>query len=408
MNFLNIFKQYKGLRPELYILFWGRVVTNMGALIWPMLTLILKNKLGYSAGEAANLILLVGVFMLPATLLGGKLADRFNKKTIIVCCDLVTVAGYLLCGFLPVNRYMVLLLAISSIFAQMEWPSYDALVANLSTPEERERAYSLNYLGGNLGLVLAPTLGGILFQNHLNLAFIISGFATLSSTILIFFFVKDISVSKGQGGFYEEEKKISTRELFKGAPVLLLFVACMGIVYAIYDMAVSFMIPLTMDNNFGERGALYLGTLTSVNAVGVIVGTPICTAALSKIKDSRKLHLGAFFETMGFTLLAFSGKHMVMCYISVLITTLGEVLLSLGRQPYITRRVPASHRGRMSAITRVTEMLLSGVCLLVAGHGADVMPINKIWFFFIAFGVFNVLLFFAMRRADRKRFSELY
>lgn len=77
---LNIFKQYKGLRPELYILFWGRVVTNMGALIWPMLTLILKNKLGYTAGEAANLILLVGIFMLPATLLGGRMADRFNKK----------------------------------------------------------------------------------------------------------------------------------------------------------------------------------------------------------------------------------------------------------------------------------------------------------------------------------------
>lgn len=405
---LNIFKQYKGLRPELYILFWGRVVTNMGALIWPMLTLILKNKLGYTAGEAANLILLVGIFMLPATLLGGRMADRFNKKTLIVCCDLVTVAGYLLCGFLPNGRFMVPLLAISSIFAQVEWPSYDALVANLSTPEERERAYSLNYLGGNLGLVLAPTLGGLLFENHLNLAFIISGFATLSSTVLIFFFVKDISVSKGEGGFYEEEKKISTRELFKNAPALVMFVVCMGIVYAIYDMAVSFMIPLTMDNNFGEKGALYLGTLTSVNALGVIIGTPVCTAALSKIRDCHKLHMGAFFETLGFTLLAFSGKHMIMCYLSVLIITFGEVLSSLGRQPYITRRVPASHRGRMSAVTRVNEMLLSGVCLLVAGHGADIMPINYIWVFFIGFGILNVLLFFAMRAADRKQFSQLY
>ena len=405
---LNIFKQYKGLRPELYILFWGRVVTNMGALIWPMLTLILKNKLGYTAGEAANLILLVGIFMLPATLLGGRMADRFNKKTLIVCCDLVTVAGYLLCGFLPNGRFMVPLLAISSIFAQVEWPSYDALVANLSTPEERERAYSLNYLGGNLGLVLAPTLGGLLFENHLNLAFIISGFATLSSTVLIFFFVKDISVSKGEGGFYEEEKKISTRELFKNGPALVMFVVCMGIVYAIYDMAVSFMIPLTMDNNFGEKGALYLGTLTSVNALGVIIGTPVCTAALSKIRDCHKLHMGAFFETLGFTLLAFSGKHMIMCYLSVLIITFGEVLSSLGRQPYITRRVPASHRGRMSAVTRVNEMLLSGVCLLVAGHGADIMPINYIWVFFIGFGILNVLLFFAMRAADRKQFSQLY
>ena len=45
---MNLFKQYAGLRRELYIVFWGRVVTNMGALIWPMMTLILKNKLGIS------------------------------------------------------------------------------------------------------------------------------------------------------------------------------------------------------------------------------------------------------------------------------------------------------------------------------------------------------------------------
>lgn len=184
--------QYSGLRREMYIIFWGRVVTNMGALIWPMLTLILKNKLGYTAGEAANLMLLVGILQLPCTLIGGKMADRFDKKKIIVFCDLVTVLGYFLCAVLPMDRYFILIFCIAGIFAQIEWPSYDALVANLSTPKDRERAYSLNYLGANLGLVLAPTIGGFLFENHLPLAFFISGAATLSSTILIFLFVHDI------------------------------------------------------------------------------------------------------------------------------------------------------------------------------------------------------------------------
>ena len=31
------------LRREIYILFFGRIVTSMGSLIWPLLTLILKN-----------------------------------------------------------------------------------------------------------------------------------------------------------------------------------------------------------------------------------------------------------------------------------------------------------------------------------------------------------------------------
>ena len=29
--------QYRGLKREIYVLFYGRVVTSMGAVIWPMM-----------------------------------------------------------------------------------------------------------------------------------------------------------------------------------------------------------------------------------------------------------------------------------------------------------------------------------------------------------------------------------
>ena len=50
---LKLFDMYRGLRREMYILFYGRIVTNMGALIWPMLTLILTVKIGMTAAQAA-------------------------------------------------------------------------------------------------------------------------------------------------------------------------------------------------------------------------------------------------------------------------------------------------------------------------------------------------------------------
>ncbi|WP_418455213.1 MFS transporter, partial [Allofournierella sp.] len=174
----KLFGQYAGLRREMYIIFFGRVVTNMGALIWPMLTLILKSKMGLSASDSSNLLLLLGVLQLPCTMIGGKLADRFSKRSIIIVCDLVTVGCYLVCSLLPISYLFVALFFVAGIFAQMEWPSYDALVADMSSSADRERAYSLNYLGANLGLVLAPTLGGLLFAQHLNLAFLINAVST--------------------------------------------------------------------------------------------------------------------------------------------------------------------------------------------------------------------------------------
>ena len=54
----RIFQMYRGLRKEVYILCFGRFVTAMGSLVWPMLTLILKSKLGFDAEQVALWFLL--------------------------------------------------------------------------------------------------------------------------------------------------------------------------------------------------------------------------------------------------------------------------------------------------------------------------------------------------------------
>ncbi len=41
--------QYQGLKREIYVLFYGRDVTSMGAVIWPMMTMILSNKMSMNA-----------------------------------------------------------------------------------------------------------------------------------------------------------------------------------------------------------------------------------------------------------------------------------------------------------------------------------------------------------------------
>ena len=46
---MKIFSQYKGLGRGNFILFVGKIVTNLGAMIWPMMTLILNRKLGLDA-----------------------------------------------------------------------------------------------------------------------------------------------------------------------------------------------------------------------------------------------------------------------------------------------------------------------------------------------------------------------
>ena len=91
---MKLFNQYRGLRREIYVLFFGRIVTNLGAMIWPVMTMILSQKLGFSASEISYFFVGSGLIMLPANLIGGKLADRFNRKWVIVVCDSVSIVCF--------------------------------------------------------------------------------------------------------------------------------------------------------------------------------------------------------------------------------------------------------------------------------------------------------------------------
>ena len=70
---MTLLNQYRGLRREIYILAFGRMVTNLGSMIWPVMTMILSQKLGLSAGAISLVSVGAGLLMVPMNLLGGRL-----------------------------------------------------------------------------------------------------------------------------------------------------------------------------------------------------------------------------------------------------------------------------------------------------------------------------------------------
>ena len=117
-----------------------------------------------SAVSVAALIVAQEVPFGVASLIGGVLADRFDRRRLMVVCD---VARTLLClGFLLVNDPSMmwlayLLLAVISSFSAVFDPASSAALPNLVEPRELGPA---NALSGSLwGTMLAvgAALGGI-------------------------------------------------------------------------------------------------------------------------------------------------------------------------------------------------------------------------------------------------------
>ena len=289
--------QYRGLKQEIYILFIGRLVTAMGSFVWPMLTFFLTTKLGLSDGTATLLIATASILSFPAALLGGKLADRFPRKSIIILFDCLTVSLYLLSAVLPLTIGTAGLLFLAGLFQTVESPAYDALNSDYSTTAQREKAYSLSYLGFNLGFIIGASVAGILFENYLRLAFCINGIAIFISTILIFFFIhqknavtEDATAMAEQYSEYElpVDENLPVTQVLRQRPVLIwmLLVGCFA---AMPSILVGILLPLQLNGTLGAAGATVYGYLNSLNGFVVILFTPVLTVFLPCISSSQSV-----------------------------------------------------------------------------------------------------------------------
>lgn len=403
------FSMYTDLPKEIYVLAFGRIMTSMGALIWPMFTLIMSEKLGLNGETIGFYMMVFSLFMGPFYLIGGKLADKYNKKHIIVTFDLIGNSLYLICAFIPISMTTLYILAIASLFQSMEHPSYDALIADLTNYKDRERAYSLNYLAMNLGLVLAPTIGGFLFNDYLNISFLINGLADLSSTLLILFGIKMVKIQPDDYiiNEYEQEYNGNVWDLFKRRKLFFVLFIISGISALIYNQF-NFLMPLHMESAFQGSGALKFGMLTSINAIVVVIGTPIFTRLFRNVIDVKLMYLGQLFQSLGLGCFIFVRHYFVIAILGMIIFTIGEVLNSISKTPYLTKRIPVTHRGRMISITTSLASLVGILSNYVIGILIDFYTFHTIWIIIGMIGIGLMILFTFYLKMDKRAYPSLY
>lgn len=413
----QLITQYSGLKREIYILFIGRLVTAMGSFVWPMLTFFLTTKLGLTDGVATLIIATSSILSFPAALLGGKLADRFSRKRIIILFDCLTVSFYLLAAVLPLTIGTAVILFLAGLFQTIESPAYDALNADYSTSAQREKAYSLSYLGFNLGYVVGASLSGILFENFLRLGFCLNGAAIFVSTVLIILFVHPKNaISQDMDGVAEHysayehpvDVKIPVIKVLLQRPVLIgmLLVGCFA---SAPSNLVGILLPLQLKDSLGEAGATLYGYLNSLNGFVVIVFTPILTVLLKKFTEIPKTIFGLLLFVAGIAFFSL-GTAAAILFVGMFVFTLGEVVTVLGSNPYASRRIPASHRGRVGGISSVIYSIFSSltqylISFMLIATGSNY---RLLWTVFIICGLVCSALYGLLYVPDKRTFPKLY
>jgi len=155
------------------------------ALISPLLTLFLSNKLGLNPQDVG---LLLGIAVFSATLLslyGGYIIDRLDKRQLLILTMLSSGVGLMLLTFAQ-NLYLVtLVLIISETASALFLICSKAMLSENLAVGQRVKAFSLNYTLTNIGYAVGPMIGVVIAGVQPSAPFIVAGLIAAGSVFLL-------------------------------------------------------------------------------------------------------------------------------------------------------------------------------------------------------------------------------
>lgn len=386
---------YFGLPRSVYVIFIARVVNSMGNFVTPFMTLLFTQKGGMPEAQVGKYLLMASLLQIPGSLIGGKLTDLMGRKKIMILFMGLSASCFLPAALLIDNpntfHIIAYLLILSSFFGSISHPASGAMMNDLTVPENRQAAFSLLYMGMNVGAAIGSVVAGFLFRNHMKLLFFGDVITTLIAILLLVRFVKETKPAKENFAELEGER-VNERAESGGLlaallrrPALLVF-ALLDTIYSFIYAQTSFSLPLKANAVFGDAlGPGYYGTLNMVNCLEVIAFTTIITLMTRKIRAVYNVCIAGIFYAVGFGMLFFVDSFWLFL-LSTVIWTVGEIINATNIGVYIANHTPISHRGRFQSIISIITGTGSAISPYLMGKFIESYGVNNVWpvIFFLA------------------------
>jgi len=411
MKLPKMLNHYTKLPKSIYILFFARMVNSMGAFVYPFLTIYLTKTLSMDEGEAGFIVMLAITAHVPGLIVGGRLADWLGRKKILLLFQCLAAICLIPCAFLNNPFFIPRLLILSAFFLGAAQPASAAMTTDLTNPGNRKAAFSLLYLGNNIGFAVGPLIAGFLYNNYLMWIFLGDAVTTFASLTLVYLFVKETLPSKEKieesyqlENNYEKAERGNLWQVLWRRPRLLLF-TLISLIYSFVYAQTTFSIPIQVIELFGDKGPKIFGVIMTTNALVVSFLTIIVISLTHKIKPVLNVAVTGVLYAIGFGIIFFiTGLPWLL--LSTVIWSMGEILVTTNTNVYIANHTPMSHRGRFNAVIPV--IMGAGFALgpLISGDYIRKYGIKNIWpaIFFLSIVAAVLMYFLYLSEKKRKQF----
>lgn len=289
-------------------------------------------------------------------LLGGSLSDgEFGRKRTLLLSAVFSATA---CFTLAATQNFPIFVAGNLLMGfgmGLYWPSAEALVADLSTPAQRNEAFALNRLCDSLGLGLGVVLGGLLIgaTKAYRSLFIVDGISFLILFAIVAWAVTEVFQAEGsQTALKGWRQALRDRHLLTYCLVNILFTTYLVQVSSSLPLYLTNFVPV-QPNGKGFNSLTISALFTWHLAASVLCQLPIARA-LNRLSQPRALMLSAILWAAGFVAVWLTGVasafHIVWAVLALGILALATVTYMPSASSIVVEMAPNSLRGVYLAV----------------------------------------------------------
>ena len=342
------------LKDKNFALFWaGAFLSNIG--FW-----IQSVGQGWQVLQMTNSALLLGLVTFSATLpnivlslFGGVIADRLNRRWLLVFTQTAYMTVALLLGIFTTLRIItvwqiILFALINGVFSSIGFPAWQTFIGELVQPEQLRQGIALNSTQFNLSRVIGPAIGGlsvgifgIAGSYYLNAL----SYLAVIFPLLILHTIKKQRVSEQQSmwrGLRDGLGYVRQRPTLQRVLLLQFFIAFLVIPYVT-------LLPIFAGDIF-HIGAAGLGLLNAAAGVGALTGAMVLVVLSQRLKRSVRV-LVTLCLAGGLACVSFAlSKDIQVSLLLLLIMGACTVIASTFTNSTVQSMTPEHMRGRVLSI----------------------------------------------------------
>lgn len=305
------------------------------ALVSPLLTLFLSNKLGLNPQDVG---LLLGIAVFSATLLslyGGYIIDKLDKRQLLILAMLSSGIGLILLTFAQ-NLYLVtLVLIISETASALFLIGSKAILSENLPVGQRVKAFSLNYTLTNIGYAVGPMIGVVIAGVQPSAPFIVAGAIAIGSIFLLLGATRDASpITSGTA----PQSFLNTLMILKNDRTMVLFTLGCLLSTLVHGRFTLYLSQYLLVTHTQQQTLDTMAALLACNAITVILLQYQVGRWLSREHLRHWIAGGTALFIVGLDWLQFGGQPARLVR--------GDVHLHLGRNDHLPGRLPLRRHPR--------------------------------------------------------------